>query len=279
LLSSLLQEMERWLKVLLGTLFGSLGSIVFFLIFDRIVQTFRKAREKRGSTFNHQAIPMKVRLGKGEEKKAMQEEMENLVFEEFDTDKHEVLAICLETPTTAVGISLFLNDREIEFYREKFPDCCVRHQDGEDFIFRNLMTAVSFWGPKWTYAEAVNFLVSSGSLTKTISKGTTRQWRSVDQFEQRHSFRFFIQWTDNYVCDEVANEELWEELVVTAKKMLNSSDKELETAWDTFPVNHWKTTRVRVNGTNFHLVPHPGEVSKEVVVEKCATVTNDLVSI
>ena len=80
------------------------------------------------------------------------------------------------------------------------------HASGDDFIFRNLMTAVSFWGSKWTLAEAVNFLVQSGDLVRNVSKGTTRQWRAVNQFEEKHSFKFFIQWTDNYVCDEVAND-------------------------------------------------------------------------
>ena len=37
--------------------------------------------------------------------------MEQLVYEEYDTEEHEVLAIALETEKVAVGISLFLSDR------------------------------------------------------------------------------------------------------------------------------------------------------------------------
>jgi len=272
--------MERWLKVLLGTFFGSLGSFIFFLIFDRLLQHVRKTRtrkseeESKGSS----SIPMRVKLVNGDNQRSNQEEMEKLVYEEFDTEKHEVLAICMETPTTAVGISLFMNDREAEYYWEKFPECCVKHTSGDDYIFRNLMTAVSYWGSKWTLAEAVNFLVQSGDLVRTVSKGTTRQWRSVNQFEEKHSFRFFIQWTDNYVCDEVANDELWEELVNLAKQLVNSSETELESAWEDFPVEHWKRKRVRVNGVNFHLVPHPGEVA-ELEVDKPVEITDDLVAL
>jgi len=292
LLDSLLQEMERWLKILLGTVFGSIGSLIFFLIFDRIFQYFRKLNIRKSG--GHQAVPMRVR--RKEQAEEMKEEMEQLIYEEYDTESHEVLAICLETETTAVSICVFLKDREIEFYVEKFPECCVRHHDGEDYVYRNMMTAISLWGAKWTYAEAVNFLVRDVDLVKAVSKSNTRQWRSVDKFEQRHSFKFFIQWTDNYVCDEVANDELWEELLNTAKSMLNSSETEMESVWDNFPVNHWRRKRIRVNGVNFHHIPHPGEVSDSstkteedptkteeeestTTVEEMTSVAHDLVSI
>jgi len=272
--------MERWLKVLLGTFFGSLGSFIFFLIFDRLVQHVRKTRSRNREEAHRgtSGIPMRVKLVNGENQQSNQEEMEKLVYEEFDSDKHEVLAICMETPTTAVGISLFTNDREAEYYWEKFPECCVKQTCGDDYMFRNLMTAVSYWGSKWTLAEAVNFLVQSGDLVRNVSKGTTRQWRSINQFEEKHSFRFFIQWTDNYVCDEVANDELWEELVNLAKQLVNSSETELESAWENFPVEHWRRKRVRVNGVNFHLVPHPGEVAT-MEVDEPVEVTDDLVAI
>ena len=49
----------------------------------------------------------------------------------------------------------------------------------------------------------MNFLVQSGDLVRTVSKGTTRQWRGIDQYEKKHGFNFFIQWSDNFICDEV----------------------------------------------------------------------------
>ena len=219
--------MERWLKVLLGTFFGSLGSFLFFLIFDRLIQYIRKTRNKKREEENrgNVGIPMKVKLVNGDNQNGSYEEMEKLVYEEFDSDKHEVLAICLETQSTAVGISLFMNDREAEYYWEKFPECCVKHTSGDDYIFRNLLTSVSYWGPKWTLAEAVNFLVQSGDLVRNVSKGTTRQWRSINQFEEKHSFKFFIQWTDNYVCDEVANDVSNNNVVYEHILMSFSSDQ------------------------------------------------------
>ena len=47
--------------------------------------------------------------------------MEDLVYEEFDTENHEVLAICVENSSVSVGVSLFLSDREVEYYWERFP--------------------------------------------------------------------------------------------------------------------------------------------------------------
>jgi len=269
------------MKVILGTVFGSLGAAAFYLIFERIMQHMRKIRERKNETGNRSAglsMRVKVNLGPNIPREARQEEMERLVYEEFDTERHEVLAISLETDTTAVGISCFLNDREIEFYWEKFPACCVVHKEGEDHILRNMMAAVALWSSKWTLAEAVNFLVQSGDLVRAVSKGTTRQWRAVDQYEKKHSFNFFIQWSDNFICDEVANEELWEEVVTTAKMLLNSCESELSTCWENFPVSHWRRKRVRLQGEHFHCVPHPGQVSP-APSETEVSVADDLVTI
>ena len=63
--------------------------------------------------------------------------MEELVYEEFDTENHEILAICLETESVSVGVSLFLSDREVEYYWEKFPDCCLTHTKAEDVPVRS----------------------------------------------------------------------------------------------------------------------------------------------
>ena len=44
------------------------------------------------------------------------EEREQLVYEEYDTEEHEVLAIVLENQSASVGVSLFLSDREVEYH-------------------------------------------------------------------------------------------------------------------------------------------------------------------
>ena len=224
--------MERWVKVVLGTLFGSLAAFVFYLIFERVMQYRRRVRQRESETAHRAGeVSMRVKVKLGRENLVSEEqrnaEMERLVYEEYETDKHEVLAISLETDTVAVGICCFLSDREIEFYWEKFPECCVKNRDGDDHVARNMMAAVSHWATKWTLAEAVNFLVRSRDLVVLVSKGTTRQWRQIAQYEKRHSFNFFIQWAENFICDEVAGEELWEEVVAAARMLANSTEAEV----------------------------------------------------
>jgi len=284
--------MERWVKVVLGTLFGSLAAFVFYLIFERVMQYRRRVRQRESETAHRAGeVSMRVKVKLGRENLVSEEqrnaEMERLVYEEYETDKHEVLAISLETDTVAVGICCFLSDREIEFYWEKFPECCVKNRDGDDHVARNMMAAVSHWATKWTLAEAVNFLVRSRDLVVLVSKGTTRQWRQIAQYEKRHSFNFFIQWAENFICDEVAGEELWEEVVAAARMLANSTEAEVDDVWENFPVAHWRRKRVRLQGENFHCVPHPGDVTPDVSETEAAVaaldvdvaVTNSLVSL
>ena len=57
--------------------------------------------------------------------------------------------------------------------------------------------------------------------------------------------------------------------------------------WENFPVAHWRRKRVRLQGENFHCVPHPGEVTPDVSETEAAVaaldvdvaVTNSLVSL
>jgi hypothetical protein len=60
--------------------------------------------------------------------------------------------------------------------------------------------------------------------------------------------------------DQVAAEELWEEVVAAARKMLTSPEAELAACWADCPVQHWRRRRVRLQTHSFHAVPHPGEV-------------------
>ena len=38
----------------------------------------------------------------------------------------------------------------------------------------------------------------------------------------------FLQWAENFICDEVAGEELWEEVVAAARMLANSTEAEVE---------------------------------------------------
>ena len=108
--------MDRWLQIILGTLFSSVGVFIFYLIFERFVKSKLRGSNLKEAVDGVERIQLRVKtaaraglLGAshGEE----EEEMEQLVYEEFDTEDHEVLAIVLENEKVTVGVSLFLSDR------------------------------------------------------------------------------------------------------------------------------------------------------------------------
>ena len=65
------------------------------------------------------------------------EEMEQLVY--------KFLAIILEIQPATVGVSLFLSDREVEYYWARFPVCCSCHTSQEDIPIKSFATAVAVW--------------------------------------------------------------------------------------------------------------------------------------
>jgi len=190
-----------------------------------------------------------------EQKKA---ELARLLFDEHLTQEHEVLCVCAEDQTRGCGLSIFMADREIQWYDEKFPECCTKESQDGDNTYRNALAAVTHWAQQFTLAEAVNLLSHDGKLVKLVCAGTTRQWRSFFQFEKKFSFRLFMQWSDNYFCGEVERVELWEEAVLAADKLIKGQQ---EDALKELPLEGWKVTRVVPSMECFHMVPHPGEIT------------------
>ena len=105
-------KMERWLQILLGTVFSSVGLFIFYLIFEKFVKSWIGSRG-REITDGVDRIQLRVKHGGvvGGRGDVEEEEMENLVYEEYDTEDHEVLAIAMENEMVTVGVSLFLSDR------------------------------------------------------------------------------------------------------------------------------------------------------------------------
>jgi len=240
---------------LIGTGVSSFACVIFFLIYDRIQVYFRTKRHDidKGS-FTLKSVVRKNKM-KEEDKK---EEMAKLLYDEHVTQDHEVLCICTENKTRGCGLSIFLADREIQWYDEPFPDCCTKEADDQDFAYRNSLAAVAHWANKFLLADAVNLLTMDGKLVKLVCSGTTRQWRSFFQYEKKFNFRLFMQWTENYVCGEVDMVELWEEAAVAANRLVKG---EGENALRDLPLSGWKIRRVVPITEAFHMVPHPGEIT------------------
>ena len=106
--------MERWLQILLGTLFGSVGLFIFYCIFEKFVKSLMRGSSKQEKAEGVDRIQLRVKPGKNGYvglAEADVEEMENMVYEEYDTEDHEVLAIVLENESVTVGVSVYLSDR------------------------------------------------------------------------------------------------------------------------------------------------------------------------
>lgn len=249
--------MERWAKVLLGTFFSSIGCLIFFLIYDRIQVYFRQRRHvKQTKTFPMKQVYRSEK--KAEKNEGEGDGLNNPLLDDYDTYKHEVLCVCMESEKRGTALCILLADREIEWYSEEFPDCCVEKSGKEDYRFRNVLAAVSRWAEKWTMSETVNLLCQDGDLVRSVAKGTTREYRSFYQYEKRNSFRLFLQWTENFMCGEVADEELWEDAILVTKALHANADP---AAIEDLPLVGWKIKRVKPANESYHMVPHPGDVT------------------
>lgn len=64
---------------------------------------------------------------------------------------------------------------------------------------------------------------------------------------------------------------MWESLIDCTKRLLRVDDDTLASdsaltsneTWLDFVCDQWPRSRVRVNGLNFHQLPHPGQVSPD----------------
>ena len=102
--------MERWAQILIGTILSSVGLFVFYLIFEKFFKNFKGSQAKE-VTNGVDRIQLRMKQVVGANSHEDREEMELLVYEEYDTEEHEVLAIVLENQSVTVGVSLFLSDR------------------------------------------------------------------------------------------------------------------------------------------------------------------------
>ena len=75
-------------------------------------------------TENRISLRVKQVAGTGTSSHEDRVEMEQLVYEEYDTEEHEVLAIVLKSQSATVGVSLLLSHREVEYNWARFPDFC-----------------------------------------------------------------------------------------------------------------------------------------------------------
>ena len=54
-------------------------------------------------------------------------ELEKFIHEEFESSRHEVIIVIASTHKRSAAVCAFLQEMKVEFFVEKFPDCCLQH--------------------------------------------------------------------------------------------------------------------------------------------------------
>ena len=260
-------KMENWQIILVGT-FG--GSLLIFLTFkycfDTLFQAFNASRQNDSSspTF-YTSMRYGSRSSNNGPKSRFRADIERFVHEEFESPHHEVVAVVLSHPEKCIGIVAFCQERRIEYFTETFPTCCRQLQDPQDYKIRAGLAALSLWSVKWTMANSVSFLIDDRPFVEASNSGedvpSSVVKDRVEQFEQKHDFHLACQWTDNFICDVAANSELWEGLIDSGKKLLNSPDD--YSTWKDFACEEWERSRVRCKSEHFHQLPHVGQMTPD----------------
>ena len=97
--------------------------------------------------------------------------MEQLVYEEYDTEEHEVLAIVLENEYVnvirVVPVPEWLGGGVL-LGQIRFLNCYSHHTSQEDVPVRSFVMAVSAWAEKWTIASCVNILSQDKAVVRNI---------------------------------------------------------------------------------------------------------------
>ena len=61
----------------------------------------------------------------------------------------------------------------------------------------------------------------------TVSTSSSRLGELCASVFQTFLYDDSFQWAENFICDEVAGEELWEEVVAAARMLANSTEAEV----------------------------------------------------
>ena len=261
-------KMENWQIILIGSFGGILLVwLTFWYCFDSLFQAFNTSRQNENSGNTTYYTSMRY----SQNPSRFRADIERFVYEEFESPHHEVVAVVLSQPHKCIGIVAFCQERKIEYFSETFPTCCKQLQDQEtnDHKTRAGLAALSLWSDKWTMANSVSFLIddrafveASNSSDEAVAAASVVKDR-VDRFEQKHDFHLACQWTDNFICDIAANSELWEGLIESGKKLLQSENMDEYSMWKDFACEEWERSRCRLNSAHFHQLPHAGEMTPD----------------
>ena len=82
---------------------------------------------------------------------------------------------------------------------------------------------------------------------RAINTPRTRPNRLIRQFETEFDCRIYVQWTDNYVCDQMIFEDCWESMIdMTKALMFAKNQSEKDKAWTQFALEHWVILETKI---------------------------------
>ena len=127
-----------------------------------------------------------------------------------------------------------------------------------------LVFSISYWGVKFTLADHVHMLSDDRTFVEMANaNGSSLVKEKINQYEKQFDFTLMCQWTDNYIVDMAANDELWEGLIASGRRLMESNDANNYSIWRDFPCEEWERQRIVLESENFHQLPHAGEVSDD----------------
>ena len=105
--------------------------------------------------------------------------------------------------------------------------------------------SLSYWGVKFTLADHVHMLSDDRTFVEMANaNGSSLVKEKINEYEKQFDFTLMCQWTDNYIVDMAANDELWEGLIASGRKLMESNDANNYSIWRDFPCEEWERQRV-----------------------------------
>ena len=176
------------------------------------------------------------------------------IFEEHMTTAQECFVVISCGNERAAAVCLFRNDAAVEYFVEDISECYERKSTKplqSDLAHRVVMAALAAWSEKWYFAEVVNILCQEGSVVRGFNREGSHARRQLQKIEKKFSYKLFFQWTENYICDEVAEEDLWERTISLTKELLTPGGSSEDAIWRRFPLGYWPRRRIHLSMEHF----------------------------
>ena len=178
-----------------------IGMALTLLVFKYCLGPLLELLNRRPNE-NVQPVPHRISA----KKSRFRPEIERFVHEEFESSNHDVVFIAMSNLKLCIGIAVFMQERKVEYFLEKFPQCCVQSSlvDSDRMLkFRSGLAALSLWGVQFTLGDRVHMLSDYRTFVEMANSNGDIIKEKITAFEDRYDFKLLCHWTDNYICDMV----------------------------------------------------------------------------